>query len=347
VHQRYFKAIQKVWGFAAMHWPALPRLPVLVPILLLFLQTLFDTSGLSSPIETTVRAVNYIHRIYGHPELNDPTLSAARSGWRHLAAARVRHTAMITTDQISSLIAYALHQNTFVFFRLAVVIGLMATSGLRKKCVLRLARYDLFFYTDRLVLFVTSAKNRVHRHGSFRTIARMPGAPWCAVHMLEQYLLRTGLFHVTTDVDLACPIFRASRGSPTGTVLVPATWTTKPIADSTMSSLFRTSAAALKFPEITFHSIRVWMASSLAASDGIILTKQHGDWRSDSVHTYVDPGSDTSLKPSTILSAKLSAQLTSPLPISGVSVPTSLPASSEPIPIPVQEVGPDEVLVSW
>ena len=285
--------------------------------------------------------------MFGHPDIVDGSLTAARAGWRRIASSRVKHTAMISTEQIAALVAHAIAQQTFTYFRFAVVVALMATSGLRKTNVLRLAPYDLFFFEDRLVLFISSAKNRMHRHGSFRTIARMPSATWCAVHLLEQYLTRCGLDSATTDVDRAAPIFRGSRGTKKGTVLIPATWDTKPISDSTMSSLFRTTADHLGFHEATFHSLRVWMASSLMASDGVILTKRHGDWKSDSVHTYVEQTESELLKPSTILSAKIAATYTGDLPPSDVSVPTILPTTAPVIPKPPRAVGPDELLISW
>jgi integrase len=254
---------------------------------------------------------------------------------------------MITTAQIAAMMAYALEQHTFPMFRLAVVIAVMATSGLRKINVLRLCRYDLFFFADRLVIFIETCKNRQTRHGSFRTIARMPDAPWCAVHLLEQYLKRTGIDIATADVDRACPIFRASRGSHTGTVLIPATWATNPIADTTMSTTFRQVADTLGFPRITFHSLRVWMASTLMAQDGLVLTKQHGDWKSDSVHTYIEHSDKDLLIPSAILSADLAAKFASQTPSTSVSVPTRLPIDAPIMPDPAGPVGADEVLISW
>ena len=338
-----------MFAFIAQHWPACPPLPVQVPMLLLLLQSMFEATGLSSPLDTMVRAANYVHRMFGHPELVDDTLTAARAGWRRIASSRVKHTAMISTEQIASLIAYTIAQQSFVHFRLAVVVALMATSGLRKTNVLRLAPYDLFFFEDRLVLFISSAKNRMHRHGSFRTVARMPSATWCAVHLLEQYLARCGLDTAAADEERAAPIFRASRGSKSGTVLIPATWATKPISDSTMSSLFRTVANHLGFHDATFHSLRVWMASSLMASDGVILTKRHGDWKSQSVHTYVEQTETELLVPSKRLSAKIAAKYTGDLPPTAVSIPTTLPTSAPVVPRPSASrvVGPDEVLISW
>jgi integrase len=106
--------------------------------------------------------------MFGHPEIVDATLTAARAGWRRIASSRVKHTAMISTEQIAALMDHSLKQQTFVYFRFrfAVVVAIMATSGLRKINVLRLAPYDLFFFEGQLVLFISSAKNRMHRHGS-------------------------------------------------------------------------------------------------------------------------------------------------------------------------------------
>jgi integrase len=345
VIQRYAKAMARYFIFITTHWQC-RLLPVDIPRLLLFLQSIFEESESVSRIDTTVRAANWLHRMYGHPELTDATLTGARTGWVKLTSSRVKHTAHISTPQLAAMIDYALQQQTFVMFRLAVIMAVMATSGLRRINVLRLCPYDLFFYSDRLVIFVETCKNRQTRHGSFRTIARMPSSGWCAVTLLEQYSTRTGLATCSDDIDRACPMFRASRGSKAGTVLVPAKWGARPVAATTVNSTFRLVADTLGFT-VTFHSIRVWMASTLMASDGLILTKSHGDWKSDSVHTYIEQSPDELLTPSTTLSADLAAQISGQDPATLVSSPTFLPPSAPVFPAPADTVALDEVLISW
>jgi hypothetical protein len=97
---------------------------------------------------------------------------------------------------------------------------------------------------------------------------------------------------LSADVDRACPIFRASRGAKGNTVFVSATWTTQPIAATTIIAAFREIADRLGFQKITFHFMRVWVASTRTAAEGLILTKIHGDWKSDSVHTYIEQSAD-------------------------------------------------------
>ncbi len=80
-----------------------------------------------------------------------------------------------------------MRQQTIVMFRLAVIMAGIATSSLRRINVLVLCPHDLFLYSDRLVIFDETGKNRQSRHGSLRTIARMPSSSWCAITLLEQY----------------------------------------------------------------------------------------------------------------------------------------------------------------
>ena len=111
VRLRYCSAITRLFTFIWAHWPGSPLLPVAVPMLLLFLQSVFNTAQSTSPVDTTVRAVNWIHRIYGHPEVIDATINNTRSGWAKMVSSRIRHTAMITTAQIAAMMAYAIEQN--------------------------------------------------------------------------------------------------------------------------------------------------------------------------------------------------------------------------------------------
>jgi integrase len=347
VAQRYMKAVSNLFQFILTHWPRSTLLPIAIPILLLYLQSIYTEEQSVSRIDTTVRAITWFHRIYGHPIISDGTLTAARAGWARMSSSRIKHTAHISSAQIATMLKYAMDQQTFVMFRVAVIIALMGTSGLRKINILALCAYDLFFYSDRLVIFVATCKNRQTRHGSFRTIARTPDIGWCAVTLLEQYLLRTGISLSSADVDRACPIFRASRGAKGKTVLVPATWNTRPIAATTINATFREIADHLGFHKITFHSMRVWMASTLMAAEGLILTKVHGDWKSDSVHTYIEQSADALLTPSSTLTAELAAQISCQQPAADVSMPTVLPTAAPLFPVHSETVAPDEVLVSW
>ena len=223
----------------------------------------------------------------------------------------------------------------------------MATSGLRKINVLDLAPYDLFFFKDRLVIFVASCKNSILRQGEFRTITRTIGDGWCAVRLLETYLARTRISIDVSGVQGACPIFRAPRGSAGGTVLLPPTPDTRPIAASTMNANFRSVADELGFNHLTFHSLRVWMASTLSSAGGVVLTKAHGGWRSDAVNTYISQPSAELLAPSAVLTAALAAQMSGQRPPSAVSAPTTLGPMAPALPEMAQVVGPDEVLISW
>ena len=83
------------------------------------------------------------------------------------------------------------------------------------------------------------------------------------------------------------------------------------------------------------------------ARDGLILTKSHGDWKSDSVHTYIEQSPDELLAPSTTLSADLAAQISGQDPDTLVSSPTCLPQSAPVFPPPADTVALDEVLISW
>jgi hypothetical protein len=103
-----------------------------------------------------------------------------------------------------------------------------------------------------------------------------------------------------------------------------------------MSTTFRQVADTLGFPRITFH---VWMASTLMAQDGLVLTKQHGDWKSDSVHTCIEHSDIDLLIPLAILSADLAAKFASQTPSTLVSVPTMLPIDAPIMPDPAAPVG--------
>jgi hypothetical protein len=111
LHSAQNSAITRLITFIWAHWPGSPLLPVAVPMLLLFLQSVFNTAQSTSPVDTTVRAVNWIHRSYGHPEVIDATINNSRSGWAKMVSSRIRHTAMITTAQIAAMMAYAIEQN--------------------------------------------------------------------------------------------------------------------------------------------------------------------------------------------------------------------------------------------
>ena len=347
VVQRYARAMHTLFTFIDTHWAGPPLLPVEAPRLLLFLQHTFEEHGVMSRIDTTVRAVNWFHRMHGHPEVMSTTLDHARRGWALRLSHRVKHTSNISTVEITTIIKFALKQGTFVMFRLGVVVAVMATSGLRKTNVLDLAPYDLFFFVDRLVIFVASCKNSVLRHGEFRTIARTIGGGWCTARLLETYLARTRVLIDVSDVQEACPIFRASRGSAKGTVLLPPTWATRPIAASTMNATFRSVADELGLNHLTFHSLRVWMASTLTSAGGVVLTKAHGGWRSDAVNTYISQPSAELLVPSAVLTATLAAQIAGQQPPTAVSAPTALGPLAPALPETAQAVGPGEVLVSW
>jgi hypothetical protein len=55
-------------------------------------------------IDTTVRGVNWLHRMHGHRELTDATLTAARSGWLKCTSSHANHTAHISTLQLDAMI---------------------------------------------------------------------------------------------------------------------------------------------------------------------------------------------------------------------------------------------------
>ena len=347
VIQRYARAMNVLFEFSDTHWPERPVLPVQAPALLIFLQHTFNEYETVSRVDSTIRAVNWFHKVNGLPEVVSATIAAARLGFAKISASRTTHTAVATTEQVAALIEFCLAQKTFVHFRLAVALSVMATSGLRRINVASLAKFDLFFFHDRLVLFVATCKNRILRHGSFRTIARNPSGAWCAVRLLELYLSRTGIAAASSEVAMACPIFRASRGSKAGTVLAPAEWGAKPIATSTLNALFRKVADGLGFKQLTFHSMRVWMATELMAKKGVVLTKTHGDWRSDSVLTYVNKPSEALLAPPAVLTAALAAEITGGLPPTAVTAPVALPETAPVFPDPARPVADDEALVSW
>lgn len=324
VVQRYSRTLKQYVEFHDRHGITSRPFPARPAVVLLRCQEVFSNTNSGRSCRTVVHAVNWLHRCLDHAPLDSPALKVALDGFDKRGARRVSHTALITSEQLASLLQVACSSTALTRRRTTAIIATMTATGLRKVDVLRLCGMDILRFEDRVTCFIALTKNDQLRVGSFRTIART-GGPFCFATILLNWIdstLPTGMSHQDPRF-LGAPIFRASQFRAGTVQLVPPRIGGAPISASSVNADFRAICREAKLPPmVTMHSLRVHMASVTANKDSVALAKVAGGWRSQSVLTYVEPADAQLLRPSMLVAEELAAAAAPP------TTPVSLAAAA-------------------
>lgn len=273
----YRRAFSRWKSFTMSHdkMKALPATPIDVA---LYLQSLIDSSGSASTVETAFYAINWAHWLAGvdSPTKHPLVVAVRDSALRTLGKHKEHRKMPITAEHIKVLIE-ASNLNNLLILRNTCIFVIAFAGFFRIEEVLNLKRNHIEFINEGIIISVESSKTDQLRMGDKVIIATIPGSNSCPVSILNKYLSSAGLLNMSGEY-----LFRPLSKTVSGHKLVCQN---KPISYTTIREAFKSSFKNIvsDINQYSTHSLRAGGATAAAnAGVGDRVFQRHGRWKSTS-----------------------------------------------------------------
>ena len=272
--KKYLGAFRRWKTWAQQH--SLQAFPVKESHLVLYLQSLAESSSSKSAIEEAYNAISWVHAM---ASCDSPTESqfvrTVMQGLQRNLAKPVTKKLPVTTEMLGAIVDDAKKSGSLADWRLATACVISYAAFLRFDELVHIRAADVKFNDEFMTISIPKSKTDQLRKGDEVIVAKT-SSKLCPVSILQKYMAFAGIRPEDT-----CLIFRPVVKTKHGEKLRES----GSLSYTRLRECFKAKLESLGFPAESYglHSLRAGGATA-AANGGVPdrLFKRHGRWKSDS-----------------------------------------------------------------
>ena len=272
--KKYLGAFRRWKTWAQQH--SLQVFPVKESHLVLYMQSLAESSSSNSAVEEIYNAMSWIHAMANCDSPTDSQfVGTVMQGLQRNLAQPVTKKLLVTTEMLAAIVDDAEKSRSLADWRLATACVISYAAFLRFNELIHIRAVDVKFNDEFMSISIPKSKTDQLRKGEKVVVART-SSKLCPVNILQRYMAYAGIQTGDTRFIFQ-PIVKLKHGEKLRE--------SGSLSYTRLQECFKGKLESLGFPAECYglHSLRAGGATA-AANGGVPdrLFKRHGRWKSDS-----------------------------------------------------------------